>query len=745
MKFIRHIQRHAIPVGVSVLMTLVMLCHSKGWGWHFDFVTRLETYAYDVRLKLTMPHGVDRRVVIVDLDERSLQEQGHWPWSRNKMAQLVDLLFDRYKINVLGFDVVFAESDESSGLRKLEALAGKELSADAGFKSTLNRIKPQLDYDQLFANSLQDRRVALGYYFRVDAQGNEGLGALPQPALKSSDFRPDSVDAIVATGYVGNLPQLQKSAPEGGFFSHPLVDEDGVFRRAPLLQMYKGQLYESLALAMVKMYLRTPTIQLAYESEEQTDYSLAFLKLAGHWVPVDSHVATLIPFRGPEGSFRYVSATDVLRGKVDREVLDDAIVLIGSTAPGLKDMRATPMQQVYAGVEMHANVIAGILDRNIKQRSPSFTEYEFGVLLLIGLLLAFAFPGLAPWKAFTLSFVVVVSVLGVDAAFWSFPTNQILPLAGTLLLVSVLFVFNMVYGFFIENRSKRLLGGLFGQYVPPELVDEMAKDPGAYSLAGESRELTVLFADVRGFTTISEGLNPTQLTQLMNEYLTPMTHVIQKHRGTIDKYMGDAIMAFWGAPVHDPNHARLALLAGMEMLARLETLQDHFKAKGWPPIRIGVGLNTGEMTVGNMGSEFRLAYTVMGDAVNLGSRLEGLTKEYGVQMMVSEFTRAAVPDFVYRELDCVRVKGKDKPVAIFEPICPLGSEPAGLLEELALYGGALALYRQQNWVQAEEKFAELQNLYPQRYLYQVYAKRITYLCAEPPGVDWDGAFTFTTK
>jgi adenylate cyclase len=273
----------------------------------------------------------------------------------------------------------------------------------------------------------------------------------------------------------------------------------------------------------------------------------------------------------------------------------------------------------------------------------------------------------------------------------------------------------------------------------------MAKDPGAYSLEGESRELTVLFSDVRGFTTISEGLDPTQLTQLMNEYLTPMTHVIHQHRGTIDKYMGDAIMAFWGAPLHDPQHARHALLAGMEMLAKLEALQDHFKAKGWPPIKAGVGLNTGEMTVGNMGSEFRLAYTVMGDAVNLGSRLEGLTKEYGVQIMVSEFTRAAVPDFVYRELDRVRVKGKDRPVAIFEPICAQGDEPAGLLEELALYDVALCSYREQAWQQAAEQFAQLQTLHPQRYLYQVYAKRITYLRESPPGPDWDGSFTFTSK
>jgi adenylate cyclase len=266
-----------------------------------------------------------------------------------------------------------------------------------------------------------------------------------------------------------------------------------------------------------------------------------------------------------------------------------------------------------------------------------------------------------------------------------------------------------------------------------------------FSLEGESRDMTVLFSDVRGFTSISEGLDPKQLTHLMNEYLTPMTQAIHHHRGTIDKYMGDAIMAFWGAPIHDDQHARHALQAAMEMLEKLKVLQAEFQAKGWPEINIGIGLNTGMMTVGNMGSEFRMAYTVMGDAVNLGSRLEGLTKEYGVQVIVSEFTRTAVPDFIFRDLDLVRVKGKDKPVGIYEPICPVGEDSEQLMEELALYGEALALYRAQHWDSAEGKFGILKQRYSERYLYDLYSKRIAYFREHPPGAGWDGAFTFTTK
>jgi adenylate cyclase len=257
--------------------------------------------------------------------------------------------------------------------------------------------------------------------------------------------------------------------------------------------------------------------------------------------------------------------------------------------------------------------------------------------------------------------------------------------------------------------------------------------------------MTVLFSDVRGFTTISEGLDPKQLTKLMNEFLTPMTHIIHHSRGTIDKYMGDAIMAFWGAPLPDHDHARHALNAAMEMIKALDALQKSFAEKGWPPINIGVGLNSGLMTVGNMGSEFRMAYTVMGDAVNLGSRLESLTKNYGVHIIVSEFTRNLVPDFAYRELDIVRVKGKDKPVTIYEPICPETELDKLTRDTLKIYREALKLYRSQNWDLAEMQLLNLLKLEPKRYVYEMYVKRIAYFRQNPPEAHWDGVFKFETK
>jgi adenylate cyclase len=273
----------------------------------------------------------------------------------------------------------------------------------------------------------------------------------------------------------------------------------------------------------------------------------------------------------------------------------------------------------------------------------------------------------------------------------------------------------------------------------------MSENPGNFSMEGESREMTVLFSDVRGFTTISEGLNPKELSQLMNEYMTPMTRIIHKHRGTIDKYIGDAIMAFWGAPIRDPAHARNAVLAALEMQVVLAVMRPRFIERGWPEVRIGVGLNTGVMSVGNMGSAFRMAYTVMGDAVNLGSRLESITKQYGVGILVGELTQQAVPDVVFRELDRVRVKGKDEPVAIFEPVGLAGQIDQAVLNEIELFRQAIILYRGQKWDLAEIHLLNLQKTSPESLVYSLYLERIAYFRANPPGVEWDGVFTFKTK
>jgi adenylate cyclase len=357
--------------------------------------------------------------------------------------------------------------------------------------------------------------------------------------------------------------------------------------------------------------------------------------------------------------------------------------------------------------------------------------------------MALLLPTVSPLMAAAGTIGIALLTIAGTVIAWN--SHLILPLASPLLLISLIFILHMTYGFFIESRGKRQLAHLFGHYIPPELVDEMSDSPTDFSLDGENREMTVLFSDVRGFTTISEGMDPKQLTQLMNALLTPMTRVIHKNRGTIDKYMGDAIMAFWGAPLKDPEHARHALYAALEMMDELKIMQADFKARGWPEVNIGIGLNTGDMNVGNMGSEFRMAYTVLGDAVNLGSRLEGLTKYYGINIIVSETTKNSIPEYIFRELDLVVVKGKNEPVAIFEPVGHINDLAKSVTSELTSYKQALRGFRSQNWDKAEIDFFNLNRSYPDRFLYQVYLDRITDYRKKPPGDDWDGAFMHTTK
>jgi adenylate cyclase len=737
-----------IRLVLSALILSVLLIDISGL-YKYPFLKQLENWTYDTRLNFTLLNTNDDRVVIIDIDENSLAEVGRWPWGRDKLATIVENLFGSYQAKVVSFDIVFAEKDESSGLDKFDELANTTLKDNSEFKQVLHQIRPSLMHDNIFANSLEGKNVVLGYYFKTRLQeGETGVtGSLP-PALTRMDAQwSERLPINESAGYGGNLEILQSAAKSGGYFDNPFVDADGVFRRVPLVQSYEGYLFASLALASTQAYLDADGIELAVKSEgakgSKEYYALETINVQDHHIPVDANAAVFVPYRGRQGSFPYVPAYKVLDGSADPALLKDKIVLIGTSAPGLLDLRSTPVQNIYPGVEVHANIISGILDNRIKHKPAWTVGYEFVLLVVIGIGMALLLPLVSPLLA---AFSTLgISGLVMAGTFIAWNSNLILPLASPLLLIGLLFTLHMSYGFFIESRGKRQLANLFGHYIPPELVDEMSESPDEYSLDGENREMTVLFSDVRGFTTISEGMDPKQLTQLMNALLTPMTRVIHKNRGTIDKYMGDAIMSFWGAPIADPEHAHHALYAAIEMMDELKIMQDDFKQRGWPEVNIGIGLNTGNMNVGNMGSEFRMAYTVLGDAVNLGSRLEGLTKNYGVNIIVSESTKAEIPEFLFRELDLVRVKGKNEPVAIFEPIGHKNDVAKSITEELSAYRKALKNFRAQSWDNAELDFFNLNRSYPDRYLYTVYLDRVAFYRNQPPGDDWDGVFTHTSK
>lgn len=750
------LSRHGLRTAVTLLPLIFAVLHAVG-VLPMGVLHRLDDIIYDARLRVTMPGTLDERVVIVDIDEKSLEALGHWPWPRDRLAGLVDTLFERHGVALLGFDTVFAEPDGSSGLTQLERLGKGELAGQPGFAEQLARLRPQLDLDNRFARALRGRPVVLGYYFTSDP-GGRTTGQLPAPVMREEALAGRAIRSPRWSGHGANIALLAQAAPAAGFFN-TVPGGDGVVRSLPLLAEFQGAYYESLALAMFRQWAGQPTVAPGFPTERVVgrDYpSLNSVVLRQDSrslkIPVDDRLAALVPFRGPGGpqggSFRYLSAADVLADRVEPGLLKGRIVLLGTTAPGLLDLRATPVSEAYPGVETHANLITGLMDGRLITRPDYAAGYEVVVMVVCGLVLAFGLPLLNATRAVVLSALVFGAVIGLNT--WLYLAHGLaLPMATTLVMAALAFALNMSYGYLVETRAKRELAQLFGTYVPPELVDEMVKDPDSYSMAATTRELTVLFCDMRGFTSIAESMTPTELQHLLNTVFSRLTQVIRDHRGTIDKYMGDCVMAFWGAPVDAPDHAALAVRAAQAMAREIDHINDERALAGLPLIAVGVGLNTGDMCVGDMGSNVRRSYTVVGDAVNLGSRLEGLSRRYGVDIVASESTRRQAPGFVWQELDLVRVKGKVQTVAVHTPLDTSAGVVDGatgpVAEELKQWQLALKAWRTQDWDACETHLGELSRRNVKKVLYRLYADRVASMRRSPPPQDWDGSMSFDSK
>ncbi len=738
-------KQHIVRIVLGLVIVLVFIGHAARF-YNIGLVTQLDNIIYDTRLRLTMPGGVDDRIVILDIDEKSLQDVARWPWPRDVMARIMDKLFDDYKMGIVGFDVVFAESDYSSGIKALDALAQKEMKQVPGFLDVYQQLRPGLDNDGLFAKAIKGRNVVLGYYLNSEKDAKR-IAAIPEPVLPKGTFTGRNIGFTNWVGYGGNIAEFQKAAASAGHFN-PFVDFDGVVRRVPMIAEFEGQYYEALSLAVVRTLLGFPKVEPGYPPERflHKGYGgMEWIKVGPLTIPVDDSASALIPYRGGKLSFPYISLADVLAGKVDRKRLEGKIALVGTTAPGLLDLRSTPVDSVYPGVEIHANLIAGMLDKNIKQKPPYILGAEVILLVLGGIALALVIPMLSPLYASVAALTGVVLIAGLNLIVWT-QADTVMPLAASILMTAGLYVVNMAYGYFVEARSKREFAQLFGQYVPPELVESMAADPEKYSMEPKAAELTILFSDIRGFTSISEALKPEELREYINDYLTDMSEIIRsKYRGTLDKYIGDAIRAFWGAPVDDPQHARNGVLAAIDMQKECLVLNDKFAKKGWPTLKIGVGLNTGNVRVGDMGSQVRRAYTAMGDPVNVSSRLEGRTKYYGVGILVGEATRNAVKDVVFKEVDRIKVKGKDEAVAIFEPIGMEAEVGKAVQDELKLWQQTLRAYRSQQWDQVEVSLLNLNRMHPDCALYALYGERTAAWRRSPPPPGWDGVTAFDEK
>lgn len=771
-----------IPVTVGLLVTaLVFALFESPNPAIAGLRQRLDNVIYDQRFNMLTPsiRSSDPAIVIVDYDQKSLAREGQWPWSRFKLGELVEQLAG-YGVLVVGFDVFFPEYE-----RNLTAELQSRIELDPDYAEIAAPLLPQLaeysavfDGDRAFAEAMQSVDTVLGFSFSPDPEVRTGM--LPEPIFRIDDAARSMISLQSMSGHTGNVDVLQMAARGAGFFD-TVPDIDGIIRSSPLVMQFDEEIYPSLALDMARLYLFADEFSADIEADATGRTSeMHGVFMGGVRLPTDGNGRVRVPYIGPSHSFPYVSATDVLRGTLtpeEEELLFNSLVLVGTTATGLYDLRATPVDEVYPGVEIHANILNAILNSsrtlvvegdsssadgeegrfsdmlsvlNEGRMSPFPVrpDWERGVIrfsiIVIGVGLSLIYPYLGPALLGISSVTFLIGLTLLNFQLWN-NYNLDFSLVILWLLIIMITTVNMTYGFLKESLTRRAIKGMFDQYVPPAHIDAMLNNPDKYNFEGESKELSVLFSDIRGFTSISEKLSAVQLKAMLNDFFTPITGIIFDQQGTIDKYVGDMVMAFWGAPLDDPDHRAHAVNAALLMQKKVDELKPEFLARGLPEVNIGIGINTGMMSVGDMGSTYRRSYTVLGDAVNLGSRLESITKVYGVKILIGEQTFDELKGFLCRQVDKVQVKGKEEPVRIYQPLCRDEQAAPELRSLVDDYHRAYALYQQQQWDAAETLFRELQQRDPETVLYALYLERIATLRNTGLPSDWDGTFRHTSK
>ena len=719
-----------LPQTIGALLAAIMILLSI---WNPGFLQNLRLKAFDGLMRQFPAVKSDTPIYIVDIDSKSLRSHGQWPWPRTIMARLVDKISAGYP-KVIGFDIVFAEPDRTAPRRVIDLHASDQ--TPEAVSAYLDKLP---DPDLALAAALAGGPTVLGHVFVDSSAGKtnqprnvSGRFAILGPSPQAWVFQFGNVDA--------NLPLFEHASSGSGFFNI-LPDIDGIVRNEPLLINYQNALYPSLVLEMLRLGSAASTGLI-----RSGPNGIEAVQIGSHTIPTDEHGQFTVRFAGPPGSFRYISADDILAGKVDPVIFRDSYVLIGTSAPGLLDIRATPTSQTFPGVEIHANALNTVLTGSYLEKPAWAQGAEALFLLMISILLILLLPGIGAATGGLVLFSLMVGI--AYFSYWNYVYNNLIidfiyPSLTAVVLFTVLTFMNYLQE---EQRSKKIRGA-FSQYLSPILVNRLLKNPKLLTLAGEERCMSILFSDIRGFTSISETMAPQELCRFINQYLTPMTEVIMEHQGTVDKFIGDAIMAFWNAPLDDPAHAGNSCHAALTMQKKLIELNRFWQQHGVAPIKIGVGIHSGMVRVGNMGSEHRFDYTVMGDAVNLASRLEGITKLYGSPIIVSDATyrMQKESDLVFRELDRVRVKGKDEAITIFELVDEKQSLDEEKLKELGRHTHALNFYYRGNFETALTEFGALAQLRPALPLYRIYVERCRHFLDNPPEADWDGVTSMATK
>ncbi|WP_189613129.1 CHASE2 domain-containing protein [Saccharospirillum salsuginis] len=731
----------ALIIGLLITLSLAGYHLYYARGDQSSVIKRLDYLLYDWRFNLLHEEQrferADANILIVDIDERSLNTVGRWPWPRDKLAALTQALTEAGAV-VVAFDIMMTEP-QPNPTRDLQQRArqnGQHNLADA-----MEEFVPATEFDRILADSFCCIDVVMPLLFQDDP--GIRVGQLPQPILSLTPEQDKRLRVVHANGYTASVPILQEAAITAGSIA-PKIDGDGTLRSVPLVTRFEGDLYPSLALATGMAYYFLDAIELKTARFNSAIDVIEGIQFADQFIRTDDAGRVLVPYLGPQGQFPYISATDVLEGRIDPARFENGLVFVGTSAIGLSDLRSTPVGPQFPGVEVHATLLNGLLTGDFPYTPVSAHTIIASLLLVLGVVFSIISSRLGPIGLVTATGVLLGALVSINFYFWA-EQNAALPLASSILLTLALGGLHLLEGFISERRNKQHIANVFGQYVPKAHIDHMLNDPDAYGFEGENRDMTVLFSDVRSFTTISESLSATELKDLLNRYFTPITEVIFNHQGTIDKYVGDMVMAFWGAPLEDPDHALHALEAADEMIKTLDRLNPELAELGYPAIDVGIGLNTGPMNVGDMGSNFRRAYTVLGDAVNLGSRLESLTKFYGVKILVGPDTRARIDGWVFRPVDRIRVKGKQEPVAVFEPLGRVEEVDDHWFDELSRLETAYRFYLNQEWESAREVFEQLAKHSKRPKLYRVYLERIIELRSQALPEGWDGTYTHTSK
>lgn len=726
-------------LSASVLVLLLLWLQLSAPAMLSPLLERLEGMVYDARLQALppWPHSVSN-IQIVDIDEVSLAEIGRMPWERRHFTRLTQQLQQAGAVLVV-YDVLFAEA-QPNPLQQVVKEWPQWPQLGVGLQQHWLEFARAQDQDLQFAAVLQQGEVVLANLLHHHAASPQQASV---PAVNQQ--RPDGTDALAFyAGMAAPVPPLASAAAGQGFINAE-ADADGFIRHAALIQQYQGRLFPSLALEAFRVYSLVPQIEPVWYAQAGRRW-IEGLRLGNSLIRTDERGRILVPYRGGARHYPYTSAGAIVQGLFDQTQFDGAVVFVGTSAAGLADLRATPTAQAFPGVEIHATVFEALMFPDTIPYRPDWWRAAAALqLLVLAACCLWSLPRLGPGASLLLCLFLLLLTLAGNLALWMFHVID-LPLLLPCMLLLLLAVYYVSAGFFRENRRRTRMKAVFDQYVPPAHIDRLLHEPASVSLDGEKKLLTVLFCDIRGFTAISEQLSAQQLKHWLNRVFNNLTTVIQAHDGTIDKYVGDLVMAFWGAPLPDADHGQKAVKAALGMQLALDDLNQQFANEGLPLVQAGIGINSGEMNVGDMGSDFRRSYTVIGDAVNLASRLEALTGYYGVPILVSESTKAFAGAQQYLLVDKVQVKGRQQAVCIY--LAFRIDLPASVLAEYNRFSTALQCYHSRDFATAQQQFLALQQSCTEPslcHLVTLYLARVASLLQQAPSEDWDGSFRHYSK